>query len=399
VPELPRADTSGGPIVSPRAIGDLNRSRVLQTLVDHGPLSRADLARFANVTRATIGNIVGSLLDAGVLEEQEVRGGHPGKPARPVWFARRGALVAVVSLEERGLEAALVDATGQLVAEHTTRYATPAPTAADLRRAIRRALDDVVAQAGGAELLGVGVAVPGMCLASGEVAASSVLPALTGSWLRDLLSDRYGAHVVVDTDSRAQALAEKWFGLGRGSRAFAAVRISEGVGAGIVLDGTVFRAHVGIGGEFGHTVVAHRDGLPCRCGRRGCWQTIAGTDWVRREARKRGIRGSRSLDCAALVARAEAEPAVASLMAEYADNIAVGLANLVHVYNPQRVVLNGEVLAGHEVLRVAVAAALRARLVRPALTDVHVVLSELAGRASLLGAAALVLSERYQLAV
>lgn len=392
------SDTSGGPILSPRRVGDVNRSRILQTLVDHGPLSRAELSRFANVTRATIGNIVQSLIDAGVLEEQSMRPGQIGKPPRPLWFARQGALSAVIALEEHDCTAALVDATGLVLRSQVVTYPGARPSPADLRAVVERAFAAVCADLGDKTLLGVGVAVPAMCLATGEIVASSVLPALEGRWLHEFLSDTYDVPVVIDTDSRAQALAEKWFGQGRGVRVFAAVRISEGIGAGVVLNGTVFRADQGIGSEFGHTVVERRGGLPCPCGGSGCWQTIAGTGWLRREARARGLKGAAKLDCAALVSRAKDEPPLALLLTDYADNIAVGLTNLMHVYHPSLFILNGSALSGGEPLRAAVESALRKRVVALVRKDVQVVLSELDGRASLQGAAALVLAARFQLA-
>ncbi len=396
--QVEQSDTSGGPILSPRRVGDVNRSRILQTLVDHGPLSRAELSRFANVTRATIGNIIQSLLEAGILEEQSLRPGQIGKPPRPLWFARHGALSAVVALEEHDCTAALVDATGLVLVARTVTYPAGRPTAAELRTCVRRALAAVCSGHRDKALLGVGVAVPAMCLATGEIVASSVLPALEGRWLHDFLSKTYDVPVVIDTDSRAQALAEKWFGQGRGVRVFAAVRISEGIGAGVVLNGTVFRADQGIGSEFGHTVVDRRGGLPCPCGRFGCWQTVAGTGWIQREARRRGVKGAAKLDCAALVSRATDDPVVAELLADYADNIAVGLANLMHVYHPLLFILNGSVLGGGEPLRAAVEKALGKRVVSLVRRDVRVVFSELDGQASLQGAAALVLSARFQLA-
>ena len=393
------ADTQGGPILNHRQVGDVNRSRILETLVDHGPLSRAELSRLAKVTRATIGNIAQSLIDAGILEEQDVRPGQIGKPSRPLWFAHKGALSAVVSVETYSCEAALVDATGLILSERVVRYPSLPPSANELRQCIQQALDTVCADLAGASLLGVGVAVPAICMATGEIVTSSVLPALEGRWLFEFLSSTYDVPVVLDTDSRAQALAEKWFGQGRGVRTFAAVRISEGIGAGVVLNGTIFRADQGIGAEFGHTVVELRDGLSCRCGGYGCWETIAGTDWFRREGRVRHVKGAANLDFASLVVRAEDDPVVAALLIEYADNIAVGLTNLMYVYHPLLFILNGDVLDGGELFRATVEKAFRQRVVALVREDVRVVLSQLNGRASLQGAAALVLSARFQLAV
>lgn len=88
---MDKLGTFNGHLLTPSHIGDFNRSRVIQAFCDHGPLSRAELAKMAGVTRATIGNIVTALLDAGVIEEGEPRDskGKVGKRGRPLWFGSR----------------------------------------------------------------------------------------------------------------------------------------------------------------------------------------------------------------------------------------------------------------------------------------------------------------------
>src|ERR1043165_9355783 len=117
----PRSGEGAGSssLLSPRRIGDLNRSRVLRALSDHGPLSRADLAKEAGVTRATMGTIVQSLIDSGILEEHEpVNLGAIGKPARPVWFAPGAGLAIAASVTMHGVDACLVDAGGTVRDHH-----------------------------------------------------------------------------------------------------------------------------------------------------------------------------------------------------------------------------------------------------------------------------------------
>ena len=105
-------------LLTTHLIGDLNRSRVLQAFCDHGPLSRADLARLAGVPRATIGTIVQNLLDAGLVEELEPdRDGKVGKPGRPLWFAPRAGLSVAVGFGPDRVRAALVNARGDRLAE------------------------------------------------------------------------------------------------------------------------------------------------------------------------------------------------------------------------------------------------------------------------------------------
>src|SRR5918999_6463578 len=180
-----RVGTLNGRLLTPSHIGDVNKSRVIQAFCDNGPLSRAELAKMAGVTRATIGNIVGALLDAGLIEEGEPREGtgQVGKRGRPLWFGPRAGVSGGVAIGEGHLEAALVNARGDLL-EHVEREFDPndsdgssaiAAVADALRRILRGSRD---------ELLGIGIAVPGVCdTATGRIIGSGQVPGLAGSAL------------------------------------------------------------------------------------------------------------------------------------------------------------------------------------------------------------------------
>ncbi|MDQ1711183.1 MAG: hypothetical protein QOE45_633 [Frankiaceae bacterium] len=391
--------TTGAVLLTNRQIGDVNRSRVLRTFCDHGPLSRADLARLANVPRATIGTIVQGLLDDGLLEEIEAdRTGRAGKPARPLWFRRDAGLTAGVAFLDGGVEAALVNARGELLAR--TEVACPTATAPPkaLRKAVLAALAAVV-PGNGEGLLGIGIAVPGVCdAATGTVVGSGPVPGATGRMLADAVEAAYDLPVLVDNDARAQALGEKWFGEGRGVPTFASVQTGTGLGAGLVLNGLLYRGDDGMTGELGHTCV-DVDGEPCPCGLRGCWETIATLRWLRREAARLGLPGAESFAARALVALSTEDSAALDLLERYADNLAVGLANLVQLLKPSRLLLHGDVVDGGEVLRGLIEERVRARCLGHVRDDVVVSFSSLDQDAGLLGAAGLVLSETFTLAV
>jgi predicted NBD/HSP70 family sugar kinase len=140
------------------------------------------------------------------------------------------------------------------------------------------------------------------------------------------------------------------------------------------------------------------DGEQCRCGLRGCWETIATVDWVRAEADRLGVASAATLDASRLVAATDADPAAASLLETYADNIAVGLANITQLLSPGLFILHGDAAAGGERFRALIEAKTRARVFAHIRDTVDVVLSELGDRATLLGAAGLVLSETFHLA-
>ena len=382
-------------LLSNRQIGDVNRSRVLRALCDHGPLSRADLARLAGVPRATIGTIAQGLVDDGLLEEHEPTRavGRVGKPARPLWFRPDAGLCAAVDFGPRAVRGALVNARGDLLRRVEVPCPTSTASAAELEAAVLSAVEQVL-EAAPSEALGIGVAVPGVCdPLTGTVVGSGPVPGAQGRGLAQALEAAHELPVLVDNDARAQALGEKWFGDGRGVTSFAAVQTGTGLGVGLVLGGELYRGADGATGELGHTVV-QIDGAPCHCGLSGCWETVATLRWLRAEAERRGLPAD--LDAQALVALEGA--AARELLTTYADHLAVGLATLVHLLAPTRLVLHGDVTGGGEVLRALIAERLRERTLPHVRDSVEVLLSSLDQNAGLLGAAGLVLSERFTLA-
>lgn len=383
-------------LLTPSDIGGVNRSRVIQAFCDHGPLSRADLAKMAGVTRATIGNIVGALLEAGIIEEREPAEGtgRVGKPARPLWFGPRAGLSGAVVLGQGRLEAALVNARGDLLKHRTATFDSDDPTGAPAIAAVVGTLPAVLPRRR-SDVLGIGIAVPGACdTRSGRILGSGQIPGLRGKALVEAVTSKFGRRVLVDNDSRAQALGEKWFGAGRGEPAFASVQTGSGIGVGIVLNGAVHRGRLGYAGEAGHMSVV-QDGDLCRCGLRGCWETIASLGWLQQEADARGL--PRDIDAYALGVTDDQE--ARDLLALYADHIAIGLANLTQILSPGLFILHGDAVGGGEAFRAMVEERTKARVLGHMAAGLKVVLSELDQRAGLLGAAGLVLSETFHLSV
>jgi predicted NBD/HSP70 family sugar kinase len=385
-----------GQLLTPSDIGDVNRSRVIQAFCDFGPLSRADLAKMAGVTRATIGNIVSALIDAGLIEEGVPRESTGvGKPGRPLWFGPRAGLAGAVSISPGLVDASLVNARGEELEKRVVAF-----DASDDERRIVGALGDALGKVlprVTREVLGVGIAVPGVCnTATGQILGSGPVPALNGVPLGERIAERVRTRVLVDNDTRAQALGEKWFGQGRQKSSFASVQTGHGIGVGLVLGGVVLRGPRGEAGEAGHITV-EVDGEECTCGLRGCWETIASLRWLRREAATLGIKHATKLDASHLVARADGDDNAMSLLHRYADNIAVGLAALTHLLSPGLFILHGDAVGGGEKLRALVEEAARRRVFAHVRRSVEVVVSELDQRATLLGAAGLVLSETFAL--
>ncbi len=372
---------------------DANRASIVMALVQRGPLSRAELARLSGVTRTTIGSYVEGLLADGVVEElPAASNGAKGRPARPVWLCADAGLSGTVVVQHGGVEAALVNARGEAV----TSASADLPSRRDAH-----ALVDVVAelldQVGALDQGRVGscVVVPtAVDFDRQQVQASAQVPAIDATRFVPALHAALDGHpVVVENDARAGVLAELWWGRGRHVPAFWSVQVGEGIGAAAIGQDDLRLGRRGTVGEIGHTTVG--GDRPCGCGRRGCWETTASLRWLRDEARRRGLRGARTLDAGRLAARvADGDAAAEALLGDLSRHLAVGLANLVHTVGPPVVVLQGEIVAGGELLRAEVERAVRAATLDHLRDAVEIHLSDLGDRTRILGGAAVVLATR-----
>ncbi|TDE08126.1 ROK family transcriptional regulator [Jiangella asiatica] len=336
----PRPETG---LLSTTAVGSTNRARVLQALADHGPLSRADLARHSGVTRASIGGVAAGLLTEGVLHELESGTGGSrriGKPSRPLWFADRGPLGAVV-LQPGVVEVGVVASDGRVSVRESVAL-PPVRSAAELDAAAVDAVRTVLGPTR-QPLIAVGLALPGFFGPDGEILVSTTIDTLPGSRLPALLAAATGTTVVLEDDARALALGQRWFGQARGVRDFAALQIGAGIGAGIMLDGRLLRGPL-VASEVGHMTVDH-DGELCRCGQRGCWETLASSRWLHRRSEQAGLPEPETMTPRRLTELADTgDPAAAEVLDDYAGHVALGIVNLFHVLSIPLFILHGPIV-------------------------------------------------------
>lgn len=251
-----------------------NQGLVLRTLFDHGPVSRAEVARRTGLTRTTVSDVVGDFLTEGLAEEVG-RGPSSGGKApilvRVVEDARR---VVGVDLGEQAFSGAVVNLRGEI--RRTETVPVSGSNGEEALAALYRLVDELVAAspAGAGDLLGIGVGTPGLV----DVARGTIRWAVNLDWqdlpLAELLRRRYDVPAYVANDSRAAALGEYLFaGDGRSSNLIA-IKVGHGIGAGVVLNGELFHGDGYGAGEIGHTAAVD-DGAACRCGRFGCLETVA----------------------------------------------------------------------------------------------------------------------------
>ncbi|NDJ75599.1 MAG: ROK family protein [Chloroflexi bacterium] len=247
-----------------------NRGVVLETLWRQQPLARKDLAARTHLTAATLTNIVTEFIDAGIV--QEVGPGEPGRGRRPTLlrFAADSAFIIGVNLSRTSVDVGVfnmaLDCLHLITHPVDVYQAQPVPdTLADLiRQALVESAIDVTHAAG------IGVSGFGPLGAKDDVRPS---PPSFAQWNRlplvDLLGKSFQLPVWIENDANADALAELWLGAGRSYSNFIYVVSHSGLGAGVILNGRLFKGSTGIAGELGHTSIDPY-GPHCDCGNRGC---------------------------------------------------------------------------------------------------------------------------------
>ncbi|MEM7441762.1 MAG: ROK family transcriptional regulator [Pseudomonadota bacterium] len=385
-------------LVSASRIGEANKRRVLQTLFDRGPTSRADLARLSGTNRTTISGIVQPLIDNGLLvEEAPSVQRSVGKPPRPLWFSPEAAPVCAVTLMPNRVQSAIVSITGEILQiEEEATYGKDS-NREDFVSALKACISGSLASSSRPPL-GIGIAVGGMVdMAQGNIVTVNLAPALSGLNLVNLIESEFHLPTIIDHHPRAILLGERWFGQGRGLKNFAVIYTGEVLGCALYLNDALFRGPLGSGGELGHIIV-DIDGDLCTCGKHGCWETVATLPWLRKTAKAMGLPGARHLNTRALCDLADAGDETATeLMNQYARNLAVGIANLQTLLMPSDFILYGDIVEGSAQLHDRIEADVKLLSPRHPGGKRHVICGSEEEKTTLRGAAGLVISEQLQI--
>lgn len=322
----------------PMARTDVNRSAILAHLGAHGPASRAELARSLSLSPALMTQLSKDLITDGLIRElahQASQGGRPARMLGLVASAGRAVGVKVAADHLAFVEVGIDGTVGRTASEPFDAAATTMLNV--LADRLRRFI------AGGADtpLLGIGVGVPGDVDAQGTGIVNSTQLGWTNAPIGATLRRELGLPVLVENNVNAVAMAERLYGLGRRHSSFLVVTIGTGVGAAIVVDGVIVRGTRGGAGEIGHIPV-REEGPRCSCGNRGCLETFISEGALVRIARERGVITAEAGIGALRDAAAAGDAAATAVFSEAGHLLGRTLAGLVHLLDPEIIILLGE---------------------------------------------------------
>jgi predicted NBD/HSP70 family sugar kinase len=369
--------------------------RVADTLRAYGPSTRAELVALTGLSRPTVSAALVDLVDADLVTERTGPAERPagGRPAAVVRLTRSAGLAVGVDIGRRHVRVAVADLGHRVLDERAMRLdadsnADDHPTGALLEAT--RLVDASLAAVGAerAAVVGVGMGIPAPITTEGRVGSPELLPAWAGLAAGEELALRLNLPVRAENDANLGALGEYMWGAGRGCDHFVFVKMATGIGAGIVLDGKLYRGAAGTAGELGHVTLDTR-GEVCRCGNRGCVELGAGGRSLLASARQSH---PEITDLSQLVAYAiEGQPVCRRLLNDAGTQLGFAIGGLINVLNPQRLALGGELAAAGDLLREPVMRGVADAAMAAAVQAVEVVPGELGRRAAALGGVALAL--------
>ena len=327
-----------------------NRRIVLQHIYVDGKMSRLEMSQRSSLSAATVTNVVAELLAEGVLVEAGSEESEGGRPRTILAINPAYAYFVGVDVGETRICIELFDLTLRSLRTVTHPLGVDDYRPASVVRHIVAGLDAVLAAAAipPASVVGVGIGVPGVV----ERAGSVLVHAPSWGWhavpLMTMLDEQINLPIVLDNGAKAMAQAELWFGAGRGADDLVVVLIGTGIGAGIITKGALYRGATNGAGEWGHTTLA-LEGRLCRCGSRGCLDAYAGAAGIitslREVAPRSPLLGAdhdqEGTITALAAAAARDDPIAVRVLEETTHYLGAGVANLINLVNPRRIVIGG----------------------------------------------------------
>jgi predicted NBD/HSP70 family sugar kinase len=370
-----------------------NTQRVLKTIYDNGSISRADIARSVNLTKPTVSNIVRQLQDDDLVVEIGLGPSAGGKPPTMLAINADARQLICIDLSSRKFRGALANLRG----EFSNRLELPIAgrSGSDALQLVYELVDSLIA-ASPQPILGIGIGTPGLVNPLKGVVRQAVNLGWYNLPLKQLLETRYAVPTHIANDSHIAGLAEYTFGELRPSNNLIVIKIGQGIGAGIVLDGQPLYGDGFGAGEIGHVVVAD-DGPLCSCGNWGCLETFVGTRSLLADAAT-GT-GNADLQWPEMVTALDADDLAVTMVVTHAgERLGIAVANLIAAFNIHFIVISGRVEQFGRIFLESIRDEARRRTLPGMVYETSIDYSTLGQDIVLLGSSALVLKHELGLA-
>lgn len=396
---------ASGMVGSFQLMKSLNKSLILNVIRLEGPISRADIAKKTNLTPPTVTNLVGELIESNIVIESDLGTSSGGR--KPIMLSIHASAFQVIGMDVGASQLKLVSTNLNGEMKETLLVKMPTPITSEsflelLVQSVEIMLDKSGLPKG--SILGIGVGMHGLVDPQKGVAHYAPNLDLRDIPIKEKLETVFELPVEIENDVRAMALGESWFGNGQGIENFICINVGMGIGAGIILDNHLFKGSSFTAGEIGHTTI-DVEGPKCSCGNYGCLQALAAGPAIASRAQKE-IRLSRESLIPELVqgnleaitgevvhqAALQGDPLAIEVLKNTGRYLGIGIANLINILNPSRVIVGGGVSKAGEFIL----GPMKETVEKRALNSASICTVQLGDYGTAIGAATLVLKKLFR---
>ncbi|SER50516.1 xylose repressor, XylR [Gracilibacillus ureilyticus] len=316
-----------------------NKALVLNTIKANAPVSRASIAQTTGLNKGTVSSLVSELLNEKLINESGTGESSGGRRPVMLLLNETAGFTISIDLGVNHILGVVTDLRGNIVNERTITFSNE--DLEEVLKHLHQLIDELRNEVPESEygIVGIGVGVPGVVTSDGEILLAPNL-----GWkkvpLKDILFERYRVPIIVENEANGGAYGEKVYGVGQMADELIYTSISIGIGVGLILDGKLYKGLRGFSGELGHMTI-EKDGPDCRCGNKGCWELYASEKTLLEKARENGYKDTNIHE---LVTAAEnGESKAIHLLEELGDYLGIGITNIIHIFNPEQVVVGNTV--------------------------------------------------------
>ncbi len=321
-----------------------NKTLVLEKIIEHSPISRADIAGITGLNKGTVSSLVNELIIENLINESG-----PGKSSggrRPVMlhFNKLAGYSIGIDLGVNYILGVLTDLNGNICVEKQTGFT--GLDYDDILMELFHIIDALIAAAPQSPygIVGIGIGVPGIVNTGNDILLAPNL-----NWrnvhLKPAVEEKYGVPVIIENEANAGAYGEKKFGAGKTFDNIIYVSVGVGIGVGLILNGRLYRGNNGFSGELGHMTI-DVNGPTCECGNRGCWELYASEKFLLQEARRAGLNNGEENDASLqtiIKLAKEGDPNALDVLDKAGKYLGVGINNIIHAFNPDLVIIGNRI--------------------------------------------------------
>lgn len=382
---------------------DRNLELLLEIIRNHDDVSRQDLAEKSGLSPAGVSKLVSLLISKGIVYEDALVSRRKGRRAIRLRINRDAMYAVGVRFARQYVKCGLFNVKGELF--HPSYEPLQNFTVKQTLDLMVDMVTETLRECGEMRerVVGIGISAPGPLLArEGKIALISNSPGWRNICLTKAIEEQLGIPTFLEHDANASVLAEKWFGKGTASNCLVFITVGQGVGAGILINGSIFSGNLNVAGEIGHTTIDYNGPL-CDCGNRGCLEMYSSSlalvrraQELARDKQPPGWPKAEELSPEKVFALARnGDTAAQELIRRAGRFMGIGVVNVINTYNPDMIILGDEMAEAGEPWLQAIKEVVDQRVIPELQKETIIELSELAIEPAFLGAGALVIKRAF----